>query len=231
MSKAIADLKPKPTTEKKTAFWNGYHTLASEYDKEFLQKYGTDLDTSLIFAGLFSAVSSAFIIQIQPEFETTPHRLTVIAQSFLYVSLGSTLLTALLAVLGKQWLMYYSAAGERGTVETRGLERQRKLDGLQKWKFELIMQAFPLLLQFALFLFAAALSVYLWKIHPITVGSTIAYLALVASAIFFKDSPFQTPLAPFCRAIGSYMIPESVKSKGQALYMECVYLHTTCQLH
>ncbi|KAJ7106200.1 hypothetical protein C8R44DRAFT_577704, partial [Mycena epipterygia] len=51
--------------DKKTKFWNLYKALADEHDKEFLQKYSTDLDTSLIFAGLFSAVSSAFIIQIQ----------------------------------------------------------------------------------------------------------------------------------------------------------------------
>ncbi|KAK6977677.1 hypothetical protein R3P38DRAFT_3472009 [Favolaschia claudopus] len=216
MRKAITDSKPKPptATDKKTTFWNGYMILANEYDKEFLQKYGTDLDTSLIFAGLFSAVASAFIIQIQPEFESTPHPLTVVAQSLLYISLGSTLLAALLAVLGKQWLMYYSAAGERGTIEARGLERQRKLDGLQKWKFELIMQAFPLLLQFGLFLFAAALSVYLWRIHHILAGivlgitaaGTITYLALLVSAIFFDDSPFQTPLAPFLRTMLSFIL-------------------------
>ncbi|KAK7031910.1 hypothetical protein R3P38DRAFT_2521963 [Favolaschia claudopus] len=238
MCKAIADLKPKPptATDKKTAFWNGYNALATEYDKEFLQKYGTDLDTSLIFAGLFSAVASAFIIQIQPEFESTPHALTVIAQSLLYISLGSTLLAALLAVLGKQWLMYYSAAGERGTIEARGLERQRKLDGLQKWKFELIMQAFPLLLQFGLFLFAAALSVYLWRIHHILAGivlgitaaGTMAYLALLASAIFFKDSPFQTPLAPFLRTMLSFILatassifPKYLKAKVEELFQKC----------
>ncbi|KAK7031918.1 hypothetical protein R3P38DRAFT_2522193, partial [Favolaschia claudopus] len=229
--KAITDSKPKPptTTDKKTTFWNGYMILANEYDKEFLQKYGTDLDTSLIFAGLFSAVASAFIIQIQPEFQSTPHPLTVVAQSLLYISLGSTLLAALLAVLGKQWLMYYSAAGERGTIEARGLERQRKLDGLQKWKFELIMQAFPLLLQFGLFLFAAALSVYLWRIHHILAGivlgitaaGTIAYLALLASAMFFKDSPFQTPLAPFLRTMAFFIHPQQLKASVKKLFQEC----------
>ncbi|KAK7031864.1 hypothetical protein R3P38DRAFT_3508074, partial [Favolaschia claudopus] len=237
MCKAIADLKPKPapTTDKKTAFWKGYNDLASEYDKEFLEKYDTDLDTSLIFAGLFSAVA-AFIIQIQPDFDLDPSLLSLIAQSLLYVSLGSTLLVALLAVLGKQWLMYYRAAGERGTIEARGLERQRKLDGQQKWKFELIMQAFPLLLQFGLFLFAAALSVYLWKIHHILAGivlgitaaGTIAYLALLASAILFKDSPFQTPLAPFLRTMlffisttASSMIPKYLKAKAEELSQKC----------
>ncbi|KAK6985033.1 hypothetical protein R3P38DRAFT_2575239 [Favolaschia claudopus] len=241
MCKAIADLKPKPvpTTDKKTAFWKGYNELASEYDKEFLKRYDTDLDTSLIFAGLFSAVASAFIIQIQPDFDLDPSLLSLIAQSLLYVSLGSTLLVALLAVLGKQWLMYYRAAGERGTIEARGLERQRKLDGLIKWKFELIMQAFPLLLQFGLFLFAAALSVYLWRIHQvlagivlgITTAGTMAYLALLASATIFKDSPFQTPLAPFIRTMSSYLVPESVKTKGQALYERCAQQFLQLRTH
>ncbi|KAJ7794762.1 hypothetical protein B0H14DRAFT_2532730 [Mycena olivaceomarginata] len=184
-----------------------YKTLADEHDKELLQRYSTDLDTALIFAGLFSAVDSAFIIQIQPEFQLSDPRLslvTLIAQSLLYISLGSTLLAALLAVLGKQWLMYYSAAGERGTIETRGLERQRKLDGLRKWKFDTVMQMFPLLLQFGLFLFAAALSVYLWKIHHVLASivlglsfvGTLAYICLLASAVISQDSPFQTPLVP-----------------------------------
>ncbi|KAJ7800285.1 hypothetical protein B0H14DRAFT_2231903, partial [Mycena olivaceomarginata] len=120
-----------------------------------------------IEAGLFSAVASAFIIQIQPEIQLdgTPS-IVLVAQCLLYVSLSLTLLAALLAVLGKQWLVYYVAAGERGTIESRGLERQRKLDGLRKWKFDTVMQLFPILLQFALLVFSAALSTYLWRIHP-----------------------------------------------------------------
>ncbi|KAJ7269197.1 hypothetical protein C8J57DRAFT_1000814, partial [Mycena rebaudengoi] len=200
-------------------FWNAYKTLSEEYDREFHKKYGTDLDTSLIFvsnlsilifswvilylkAGLFSAVSSAFIIQIQPELQQDPNEVmqqllrilihnsnqsifagmdlaesnsratttVVVVQSLLYASLFSTLLAALLAVLGKQWLMHYDAAGSRGTLAERGLERQRKYDGLQKWKFALVMEMFPLLLQLALLLFSAALSVYLSTIsRPIAI--------------------------------------------------------------
>ncbi|KAJ7736702.1 hypothetical protein B0H16DRAFT_1326481, partial [Mycena metata] len=117
--------------DKKTTFWTAYKTLADEFDKELQRKYGDNLDTSLIFAGLFSAVSSAFIIQIQPQLQsdptqallmllvqnmtgvptpalqmsqqTGPATIIVIAQGILYVSLLSTLLAALLAVLGKQW--------------------------------------------------------------------------------------------------------------------------------
>ncbi|KAJ7430151.1 hypothetical protein B0H11DRAFT_1754871 [Mycena galericulata] len=126
-----------------------YKTLADDFDKEFLHKYGNDLDTSLIFAGLFSAVISAFITQIQPELQPDPNATTealllllvknvtgitppaaqqaepatiiVAAQGLLYLSLFCTLFSALLATLGKQWLLYYSSAGERGTIEDRGL--------------------------------------------------------------------------------------------------------------
>ncbi|KAJ7908669.1 hypothetical protein B0H13DRAFT_2193229, partial [Mycena leptocephala] len=73
LEKALEALKPKlPVFDKTTAFWNAYKVVADEFDKEFHQKYNTDLDTALIFAGLFLAVSSAFIIQIQPELQQDP---------------------------------------------------------------------------------------------------------------------------------------------------------------
>ncbi|KAJ6589419.1 hypothetical protein B0H19DRAFT_237042, partial [Mycena capillaripes] len=109
IQKAVESLKPPPpATDKKTAFWTAYMKLADEHDKEFQQKYSTDLDTALIFAGLFSAVSSAFIIQIQTQFipDTQVPLVLIAVQSLLYISLFTTLLAALLAVLGKQWVMY-----------------------------------------------------------------------------------------------------------------------------
>ncbi|KAJ6469690.1 hypothetical protein DFH09DRAFT_1344691 [Mycena vulgaris] len=95
--------------------------LADEYDKEFQQISNTDLNTGLIFAGLFSAVSSAFIILIQPEFtpDAQPSTKIVVAQSLLYMSLFAILLASLLAVLGMQWLTCYQAAGSRGSIEER----------------------------------------------------------------------------------------------------------------
>ncbi|KAJ7790092.1 hypothetical protein B0H13DRAFT_2394680 [Mycena leptocephala] len=161
----------------------------------------THLDTALIFGGLFSAVSSAFIIQIQPQVvPPNPPTIIVVVQSLLYISLFMTLLAALLAVLGKQWIMHYQAAGNRGAVEERGVERQRKLDGLRRWKFEVVLQTFPLLLQLALLLFSSAMSIYLWTIHHsiaiivllLTLLGFSSYMVLLGSAIIFPDSPFQS---------------------------------------
>ncbi|KAJ7871391.1 hypothetical protein B0H14DRAFT_212164 [Mycena olivaceomarginata] len=232
LSGAIETFKPPPQSDKETTFWTAYKTLSDEFDKEFQRKYANDLDTSLIFAGLFSAVTSAFILQIQPELlpdqtqaltilvenmasttplqiESGPRTIIVVAQSLLYFSLFSTLFAALLAVLGKQWLLHYDSVGERGTLEERGLERQRKFDGLRRWKFEPIMQIFPLLLQFPLLLFATALSIYLWTIHhaiaAIVFGFTslgcVLYTLMVVAALASPDSPFQTSLTTLLRAL------------------------------
>jgi hypothetical protein len=110
--------------------------------------------------------------------------------------------------------MYYQAAGSRGTIEERGLERQRKLDGLRKWKFNTVLQMFPVLLQLALLLFASAISVYLWPIHrliatfvlALTLVGFASYIFLLMSAIVSPDSPFQTPLASFLSQIPSSIV-------------------------
>ncbi|KAJ7631361.1 hypothetical protein DFH06DRAFT_1005273, partial [Mycena polygramma] len=137
LNKAVEALHPKtPVVDKKSAFWNAYKEVSEEYDKEFQHKYSSDLESSLIFAGLFSAVASGFIIQIQPQLQQDPNTVNqallrllihsvdnsvftgsqilipewngpssiiVTVQILLYVSLFSTLLAALFAVLGKQW--------------------------------------------------------------------------------------------------------------------------------
>ncbi|KAJ6602863.1 hypothetical protein DFH09DRAFT_1470940 [Mycena vulgaris] len=195
LRKAVEALKMQaPTPDKKTAFWNLYMKLADEHDKEFQRKYSTDLDTALIFAGLFSAVSSAFIIQIQPQLipDARPSKIVVVVQSLLYVSLSTTPLAALLAVLVKQWIMHYEAAGSRGTIEQRGLERQRKLDGLHKWKFDTVLQMFPLLLQFALLLFATTLSVYLGTVHHtiaiiVQILTSFGFIAYISLLMMYQE--------------------------------------------
>jgi hypothetical protein len=163
---------------------------------------------------------------------TGPATIVVIAQGILYVSLLSTLLAALLAVLGKQWLLHYDSVGERGTIEERGLERQRKFDGMRRWKFDLVMQIFPLLLQFSLFLFAVALSTYLWTIHhgiaalvlvPTGLGFAF-YTLMIISAVWSPDSPFQTSLT-FLLKIILKRIPLS-KSLGRFGAWSRNWVHT-----
>jgi hypothetical protein len=49
---AVDVLKPKTqSTDKRIAFWTAYKPLADEFDREFQEKYGDNLDASLIFVG------------------------------------------------------------------------------------------------------------------------------------------------------------------------------------
>ncbi|KAJ7162655.1 hypothetical protein C8R43DRAFT_1104772 [Mycena crocata] len=228
---AVEALKPQPpASDRPTAFWTAYKTLADEFDSDFQKQHGADLDTGLIF--VFSQQSALrlsfrFKPELQPDPNTTGQALVMflvanitgsavpiipsgstnfrtilVAQSLLYFSLFSTLGAALLAVLAKQWLLHYDSIGEQGTIEERGLERQRKYDSLRYWKFDVAMQIFPLLLQFSLLLFAMSLSIYLWTVHQalaaIGIGMTalgvIVYFMMVLSALLVPDSPFQTSL-------------------------------------
>ncbi|KAJ6549795.1 hypothetical protein B0H19DRAFT_1073712 [Mycena capillaripes] len=249
LTKAIEAQKQEPQSpDKKIAFWTAYKKLADEFDDELQKKYGQDLDTSLIFAGLFSAVSSAFIIQIQPEIQPDPNtstqallsalvhnitgvpllqdgflsqstspKIVVIAQSLLYFSLFATLGAALLAVLAKQWLFHYNSVGERGTIAERGIERQRKCDGMRRWKFHLVMQLFPLLLQFSLLLFATGLSIYLWTTdHALAVIAfsltglgLVLYAVMIISAVVSPESPFQTSLSYLLKKVlDQFSVPQ-----------------------
>ncbi|KAF7348692.1 hypothetical protein MVEN_01388000 [Mycena venus] len=117
--------------------------------------------------------------------------------------------------------MYYLAAGERGSLEARGLERQRKFDGLRRWKFDAVMRAFPLLLQAGLLLFSTALSIYLRTIHKslaivvlfFTALGFVLYTALLISAVAAPDSPFQSPLA----ALVTRLLPRTLWIKLKKL--------------
>ena len=182
---------------------------------------------------MFSAVTTTFIVQIIPQLQPDPADLTnalllrileqnttfggtdplapissvptsiARAQAILFASLGVTLFVAFIAVLGKQWILYYTRVTSWGNIVDRGKERQAKLVGLQKWGLHLIMESLPVMLQFALLLFGIALTVYLWGLDTSTAEVVLVvtsmgfafYTCIVAAATIRRDCPFQTPLS------------------------------------
>ena len=113
-------------------------------------------------------------------------------------------------MLGKQWLNRYRSIGMRGSVIDRGQDRQRKLDGVDRWYFDVVMESMPLMLQAALLLLDCALSLYLWGIDTtiasVVVGITsfgsIFYLYIVVSGVANKSCPYQTPVSQSLRFLG-----------------------------
>jgi len=184
---------------------------------------------------LFSAVTSAFIIDVQsdlkPDFEELNHTLLKIVasaalgnvptgavaalsewngpddtivhvQAILYSSLSTSLLAAFFAMLGKQWLNRYASV-EPGSVIDRGRQRKHKMDGMTTWRFSLVMECLPFMLQIALLLLGYALSNYLFFINRVVSSALIGfttfgllfYLLITSAATLSYNCPFQTPVS------------------------------------
>ena len=135
-----------------------------------------------------------------------PHRIVQV-QAILLASLFTSLLSAFLAMLGKQWLNRCMPVDTQGTTIQRSQHRQRKFDGIVNWYFDNVMEALPLMLQVALLLLGCALSRYLWDINTtvasvvlgITAFGLLFYVFIVIAGVVSENCPYQTPVANFLR--------------------------------
>ena len=146
---------------------------------------------------------------------TGPPRTIVQVQVILFATLTISLLSAFLAMLGKQWLNRYESTNMRGSAIERSHDRQRKFGGIVGWYFDYVMESLPLMLQAALLLLGCALSRYLWDID-VTVASVVLgvtsfgvifYLSIVIVGTTSESCPYQTPAAHFFRHILRYLLP------------------------
>ena len=194
---------------------------------------------------MFSAVSSAFIIDVQSQLEPDPNDMTaaymqiliravnsslfpnadqtpitwtgpppgiITVQSLLYTSLATSLFASFLAMLAKQWVKRY-LRNHGGSAADKSRDRQRKLDGLERWYFRLVIESLPVILQLALLLLGCALSRHLWTISRTVAGVIITFTLFgIISYVFFTlaaalsyDCPYQTPPSTIVRTFIQYM--------------------------
>ena len=163
---------------------------------------------------LIHAVNSSFFpdVDLNAASWTGPPPGIVTVQSLLYTSLATSLFSAFLAMLGKQWINRYLRR-HGGSAVDKSRDRQRKIDGLEGWRFRLVIESLPVMLQVALMLLGCALSKYLWTINRTVASFILAFTAFgVASYTFFTlaaslsyDCPYQTPLSAIIRACVKYI--------------------------
>jgi len=136
----------------------------------------------------------------------------VTVQSLLYASLATSLFAAFLAILGKQWVNRY-IRNRRGSAADKSRDRQRKLDGLEEWRFNLVIESLPAMLQLTLLLLGGALSRYLWTINR-TVGWVIlsftlfgvtSYVFFTFAAVLYYNCPYQTPSSILIRTLTRHL--------------------------
>ena len=122
-----------------------------------------------------------------------------IRQVLLYATLCATLFAAFLATLGKQWLRRCRRTETHGSVVDRCRGRERKLNGIESWRFDVVMQFAPLTIQGSLGLLGSALARYLWEVDymasPVVIGFTllgsVLYVTMIVAAFVVSfNCPF-----------------------------------------
>jgi len=170
--------------------------------------------TAVYMQILIHTMNNSLFPDVQPSSATWtgPPREIVIVQSLLYASLVTSLFAAFLAMLGKQWVSRY-LRNRGGSAADKSRDRQRKLDGLEKWHFYIAIEGLPVMLQLALFLLGSALSLYLWSISRTVAGVIIAFTLFGATSyVFFTfaatlhyNCPYQTPPSILIRIAIGYL--------------------------
>lgn len=119
------------------------------------------------------------------------------------LSLTFALISSFLAVIGRQWLVYYRKRSGGG-LDRQRWEQLKRFLGAERWRLELILDdILPSLLQIGLIAFCVALVIYLDSLNPTV--SRIVGIPMYAGLAFFVGSamctiwdrfcPFQSPLS------------------------------------
>ncbi|KAG8940738.1 hypothetical protein FRC04_005062 [Tulasnella sp. 424] len=119
------------------------------------------------------------------------------------LSLAFAIISSFLAVLGRQWLVYYRKRGGGGPDRQRWEQLKRFL-GAERWRLEAILDdVLPSLLQIGLVIFCISLILYLRHLSP-TISLIVGIPLFVGLAFFIGSAlcavwdrfcPFQSPLS------------------------------------
>ncbi|EJD51484.1 hypothetical protein AURDEDRAFT_159217 [Auricularia subglabra TFB-10046 SS5] len=209
--------------------WHVYDRVAKEDDERRTKSWDNGLNNLALFAGLFSAVTTAFIIEAQQDMKPDYAQLTFLALNasvsgdkfvqppfviptsartvnYLWIaSLVLSLSAALIAIMGKDWIGMYSS---RPVCNLRQWAEMRtyRLRCVEQWYMSGVIAAAPVLLHLSLLLFGAGLVVFISpdpSTHHLTLGLCLAagvlYFVTALSAIIFPSSPFKSPATQMLR--------------------------------
>ncbi|KAK1219171.1 hypothetical protein PQX77_018129, partial [Marasmius sp. AFHP31] len=205
----------EPTLEKS---WEVIMKEVTSLDDGLVGGWKEDIDTLLVFAGLFSAVVTAFTIESYQWLQEAPEDTTVtllkqisqqmngtsvpepdtfsvsssdVAINILwFLSLIIALVDALFALLCKQWLREHRRHTHTRTPDEALALRWLRHRSLEKWHVPKILASLPMLLELALFLFLAGLLELLRTRHPVLFS--IATIVVAVAAVFY----FGTTIIP-----------------------------------
>ncbi|EPS98192.1 hypothetical protein FOMPIDRAFT_1127111, partial [Fomitopsis schrenkii] len=197
-----------------------------EYEKDRIDDWNKQIDTLLVFAGLFSAVLTAFNVQyytaLQPPSGTqimlrlpadltSPVQVTtlsstsnpavaattVVINTLWFLALVLSLSAASIGITVKQWLSSYILPKTMTSRQRTRLWNHRQR-GLSKWRVPAIVSVLPNLLQSALLLFLVGLVVLLWTLNRVlAIVVMVPVVVLIISLWITSIIPTFVPECPY----------------------------------
>ncbi|KAJ7315188.1 armadillo-type protein [Mycena albidolilacea] len=199
--------------------WKTYLKETEADDKELAQLWQIGLDQLLIFAGLFGAILTAFLIESRKDLKEDPlvqilqtlrngsatsisepfqpTKSSLVVNAMWFSSLGLTLISALAAVLAKGWLAQYTPVTP-GVRSNDACERHLRYLRSREWRLAVIVGGIPLLIQIALFLFAVGLVIFTAG-DNLGISLTLLVMTAFATCLYALGTvlPWFSPACPF----------------------------------
>ncbi|KAJ6617154.1 hypothetical protein B0H10DRAFT_1681983, partial [Mycena sp. CBHHK59/15] len=197
--------------------WAVYVSDAEKYDKALVESWRSDMDGMLIFAGLFSASPTAFLIEsyrnLSPDLESTTvlllnqisHQLAAVANGTTVTSPTPALFTLVWKLLLCNGLWFVSLALSLMCALVATLLEQWAWEFLHRAEICLapVVDLIPLLLHTSLIFFFGGLVAFLAPVNKIIMVLVAAllgfvtsiYLAFTILPLIYLSCPYRTPLS------------------------------------
>ncbi|KAJ7599652.1 hypothetical protein C8J56DRAFT_846401 [Mycena floridula] len=189
--------------------WGNCMQAINKHDEDMCSGLQSDIDTTLVFAGLFSAAVTPFTIESYKWLSEDPNQISIRLISQLsghlgtpnlpelapfavslssvrinicwFLSLVVALATALIGIIAKQWLREYQHDAAISSKQAFKL-RQLRHQSWEKWHVPSIVSSLSILLEIALVLFFTGVVDLLWTLNrPVALCITVT----VAGAVLF----------------------------------------------
>ncbi|KAF9257462.1 hypothetical protein L218DRAFT_935763, partial [Marasmius fiardii PR-910] len=197
-------MSERPTAQQS---WETILRQVDRLDEDQVRGYKEDIDTLLVFAGLFSGVVTAFSIEsykwltedsseiavallreivqqnrgqtpTDPMETFSPSPEVVRINTFWFLSLALALVDALFGLLCKQWVREHQRQTNTRTPRQALALRWLRYQSFERWHVPAILSSLPILLEIALFLFLAGLLQLLYSLHHVPFGFSCVIVGL-----------------------------------------------------
>ncbi|KAF8875888.1 hypothetical protein BD779DRAFT_1629655, partial [Infundibulicybe gibba] len=216
----------KPTNRDEK-HWNELYDKVVRFDKEFCEGWNSEIDSLLTFAGLFSAVVTAFTIEsykllqpdpqdvtnrilldltaqvagrnatISPPESFTPSASSIRINALWFLSLTFSLTAGLIGILCKQWLRHYQQDISKPPKEALAM-RQFRHNGFMQCGVMRVLSTLPILLGLGLILFFVGLIDFL---QDLDVKVSIPVTILIGAGFAFLAVTTSVPAFQYFSAL------------------------------